>query len=301
LDILSEEQREPRGPRWGRGLQVIGVLVAIAAAAWILARREAPPTTRSSVPAPARSRAPSPRATPGTAGTGVVEISAPDGATVSVDGRRLGSGSQRVELEPGAHDVRVEQPGHDAFLREVQVIPGRTVRLEARLESESPVLQVHADVPGAQLFVDRKFVGQAPVTVHDLLPGRHQVNASAEGYEGQSRTVDVEPGPNEVTIRFKEVRLDESLAVTHKHGLGSCRGRLVASTNGLSYESDNARDSFSLPFRKLEPLEVDYLRKNLRVKERGGRTYNFTADGADELLVFQKTVEKARNRLADGG
>jgi len=37
------------------------------------------------------------------------------------------------------------------------------------------------------------------------------------------------------------------------------------------------------------------------VKQRGGRTYNFTADEADVLLSFQKAVENARDRLAAGG
>ncbi len=42
---------------------------------------------------------------------------------------------------------------------------------------------------------------------------------------------------------------------------------------------------------------MDYLSRNLRVKQRGGKTWNFTAESADALLVFQKAVEKARERL----
>jgi len=298
--MLSSEGPRPHGPRTGLLLVLVVAVVAAAGAAFVLMRNEpapeggeAAPASAAAVPSPAPSTRP-PRAAPG---TGVVEISAPPDATVSVDGRRIGSGDRSVDLAPGAHDVRVDQLGHDPFLRQVQVIPGRTVKLEAQLELESPVVRIAADVPGAQVFVDRRFVGATPVTVRDLPPGEHHINASAAGYEGQARTIHVERGQNEVMIRFKEVRLDESLAVTHKHGLGACRGRLVATTDGLRYESENAKDSFSLPFAQLEPLEVDYLKKNLRVKQRGGRTYNFTADEADALLSFQKTVEKARSRL----
>jgi hypothetical protein len=43
---------------------------------------------------------------------------------------------------------------------------------------------------------------------------------------------------------------------------------------------------------------VDYLKRNLRVKQRGGKSWNFTAESADALLAFQKSVEKARERLA---
>jgi hypothetical protein len=42
---------------------------------------------------------------------------------------------------------------------------------------------------------------------------------------------------------------------------------------------------------------VDYLDRNLRVKKKGGKTWNFTADSADALLAFQKAVEKARAKL----
>ena len=98
-------------------------------------------------------------------------------------------------------------------------------------------------------------------------------------------------------MTFKAVRLDERLDVVHKHGVGSCRGRLVATTAGLRFESDKAGDSFQVAFPSLEPLQVDYLKKNLRVKQRGGKTWNFTSDSADALLVFQKAVEAARERL----
>ena len=47
---------------------------------------------------------------------------------------------------------------------------------------------------------------------------------------------------------------------------------------------------------------MDYLQKNLRVKLRGGKQYNFTdPDGnADRLFVFHRDVDKARERLAKG-
>jgi hypothetical protein len=158
-------------------------------------------------------------------------------------------------------------------------------------------LRVDADVSGAQVFLDRQFVGETPVTVSDVELGEHGLNVSAEGYEIHSDTIEIGSGLNEIVVRFKEVRLDEALAVKHKHGMGSCRGHLLATLEGLRYETEHDKDGFSVPFSSLEPLEVDYLKKNLRVKIRGGRKYNFTADSADDLLVFQKAVEAARARL----
>jgi hypothetical protein len=172
-----------------------------------------------------------------------------------------------------------------------------TPRPEPRPSSVANVLRVDSDVPGANVFLDRKFLGTTPVETRDFAPGNHRINASAEGYDMYGESVELAPGENTLTIRFKEVRLDERLDVVHKHGVGSCRGRLLATPAGLRFESAKAGDSFDAPLASLEPLQVDYLNRNLRVKQRGGKTWNFTADSADALLVFQKAVEKARARM----
>jgi hypothetical protein len=158
-------------------------------------------------------------------------------------------------------------------------------------------LRVDSDVPGASVFLDRKFLGTTPLATSDVEPGAHRLNVSAEGYEGYAEPLELEPGPNEVMVRFKEVRLDEQLAVAHKHGVGACQGLLRASPAGLRFEAAKASDSFDAAFPTLEPLQVDYLARTLRVKRKGGKTWNFTADSADALLVFQKRVEAARARL----
>jgi hypothetical protein len=167
---------------------------------------------------------------------------------------------------------------------------------------ELGTLHVVADVPGAQVFIDRQFVGRTPVTAGNVSPGTHQLNVVAEGFDAVAQTIDVEPGPREIEIRLREVRLDASVAVVHKHRLGSCAGRLVASPAGIQYETTNTEDAFTASLGDLETFQVDYIEKNLRVRLRGGRQYNFTdPDGnADRLFVFHRDVEKARELLAHG-
>jgi hypothetical protein len=96
------------------------------------------------------------------------------------------------------------------------------------------------------------------------------------------------------------VRLDAHLPVTHKHGMGSCRGELVATVDGLQYRTSNTKDQATVPFSALETFEMNYLEKNLRIKQRGGRTWNFTGDSPDALFVFHRDVEAARQKLAQG-
>lgn len=164
---------------------------------------------------------------------------------------------------------------------------------------ELGVLRIEADVPGAQVFIDRQFVGTTPLTADNVKPGTHQLNVTAEGFDGIAQTIDVEPGPRDLSFRFREVRLDATLAVVHKHRMGSCQGRLVATADGIMYETADKDDSFSVPLGGLEMFQVDYQEKNLRLKLRKGRQFNFTdPDGnADRLFVFHRDVEKARQRL----
>ena len=68
----------------------------------------------------------------------------------------------------------------------------------------------------------------------------------------------------------------------------------------MRYDTANKDDAFSMKFSEIETFEVDYLKKNLRIKKRGGKQYNFTtkAENADPLFVFHRNVDKVRQQVA---
>jgi hypothetical protein len=178
---------------------------------------------------------------------------------------------------------------------------------EPEAEPEPPppptnVLRVTSDVDGAQVFLDRQFLGNTPLDMTGLEPGRHQVNVAATGYEGIVHTVEIAPDhPVELNVEFRVVRLDEAIDVVHKHRFGSCEGRLVANLQGFHYQTDHD-DAFSVTLDQVEAFEIDYLDQTLSLEISGERTYNFTdeQETADPLFVFHRDVEKARTRLAEG-
>jgi hypothetical protein len=186
--------------------------------------------------------------------------------------------------------------------------PDRTVE---RIPPPAPVetvpttgsLRIESDVPDTSVFVDREYLGTAPVTKTELVPGPHTVLLSPLDYESLSEVVDVEAGEERhVSISFMTIRLDAAIIVKHKHTFGSCEGTLQASPAGLVYDTSDEDDAFTLAFAELDTFEIDYLDTNLRVKIRDGKTYNFTdPDGdADPLFVFHRDVEKVRQRIAAG-
>jgi len=166
------------------------------------------------------------------------------------------------------------------------------------------VLRVTSDVPGAFVFVDRRYVGVTPLETDDVEPGERQINVSAEGYDGVSTRVSVVRGETtEVRLPLKEVRLDAAVDVVHRHRLGSCEGRLTANLRELRYTPTEGKDGFTLALDAIGTFSVDYPGKTLTVKSRDGRTWNFTtrAPNADPLFVFHRDVERARELIRAQG
>ena len=134
--------------------------------------------------------------------------------------------------------------------------------------------------------------------VKDIDPGEHELTASAEGFDMYAENIDVPAEPLDIMIRFKEVKLDETVAVVHKHTFGKCEGVLKATLTHVTYETDH-KDAFSIPWAGLEQFEVDYIEKNLNLKVKGGKNYNFTSQSGnpDDLFVFHQAVTEAREKL----
>jgi hypothetical protein len=265
----SEERdgQHERPPSRGRLFAAVGVLVAIAAGAYLLLWPGRAPERPSEPPATS-ARAPEARPAP-------------------------------VEKAPAARPRDVPPPEARRRPARSPAPVAASPAPEAAPKPAPPALRVECDVEGALVFVDREYLGVAPLTTRAVRPGTRQLNVSAEGFEGVARTVDVAvSGTTEVRVSLREVRLNASVPVVHKHAAGSCEGRLVATTSGVRYETSHAKDGFSIPFEALEAFELDYLADNLRMKQRGGRAWNFrSVSDRDALFTFHRDVMSARKKL----
>lgn len=264
LEPFESAQNQSRRA-WVNVAVVAVVAVAVAAGAWLLLRPAEPPAAETEPATPSR------------------EVASPAPPPVQ-------AAPEAVASAPSPPAPRRAKP---------KPAPAPAAPVEPPAPTTA-TLTIETDVPGAMVFVDREFKGNSPVTIEGVAPGTHRLNVSAEGYEGFSDTIELAAGPRTVSVKFKEVRLNESLAVVHKHTVGSCQGRLIATPQGIRYETSNKNDAFMVKFADLEVFEIDYLNKNLRIKVKGGRTFNFTGESADALFVFHRNVQAARERLAKG-
>lgn len=215
----------------------------------------------------------------------------------------------RASAPPPAPVVRKAEPPPTAPVVEPAAprpaAPRKATPAPAPVIEAAPTLAtltLESDVPGASVFIDRQFVGNTPLTLDQLEPGTKRLQVTATGFDSVQKSVDLVAGPNTVTIRIKEVSLNARVPVVHKHGMGSCNGTLSATVDGLKYDTANKGDAFTITYAQAEQFAVDYLKKNLQVKQKGGKTWNFTDknDNADALFVFHREVAAARKKLAEG-
>ena len=163
------------------------------------------------VPAPQSARAKQPPAVPAgdsdplpAAGHLLVE-SAPAGALVFVDGRRVGQTPVRVpNLAMGRHDIRVARSGFVPVTEEVSLSPSdpsRTVQVSLRRGGQTVTaaalegsIEVDSRPRGAHVVVDGRAVGQTPVKVPAMSPGDHRVLIELVGHRRVTSVVKVVAG-----------------------------------------------------------------------------------------------------------
>ncbi len=303
MSFLHEPEEHDSGTGKFVVLAILVLAILAAIAVWFLQRgpHPVPPPVSKAPPPAVEPEAPKeelpipPAATVDVPTAGTIYIDSNlKGAQVYVDGKAVGETPYtRDDVSAGRHAIRVEKDGYQPFESDLRVRGGARAELNATLELLPGSLRIVSDVPGATVFIDRNYIGTTPVDVKAIAPGDHDLTVSAEGYDMHAETVNVTAGPREINVSFKHVELHESLPVVHKHAFGSCEGTLIADNSGLRYETSNKGDAFKVPFSALDQFEVDYIKKNLNIKVRKGKNYNFTekSGNADALFVFQKNVK----------
>jgi len=201
------------GHRRGRAVAIAALIALIAmggaAVAWQVGEGAADPATAmglavdgartSSAPAGAH------RAT-------LVIDSSPRGARVRLDGRPLAEPTPTsAEIAPDvAHRVELERDGFRRWVDErVSATPGENVRIVPALVAQRAALSVTSRPPGATVELDGVALGETPLHLDDLRPGRgRRLVLRKADYKPLTVTVDlVDDGRVEL-----DPRLDSAIA-----------------------------------------------------------------------------------------
>jgi hypothetical protein len=115
-------------------------------------------------------------------------------ATFTVDGGVELPVGQAVEVSPGKHTVRFSAKGYVDQEVTVDAVEGELVPESLDLKARPARLQLDVDA-GTSVFVDGRFVGEAPLPDDlDLPPGRHYVSLSLRGHRSEGIEVPLAGG-----------------------------------------------------------------------------------------------------------
>ncbi|RPJ11062.1 MAG: PEGA domain-containing protein [Deltaproteobacteria bacterium] len=127
-------------------------------------------------------------------GPSELEISSvPSGATVYVNGKPVGTTPyEGKNVSPGSHKVRMEKEGYEPWEKQVAVEAGKRKEVVAELVLlKIGEIEVKSEPAGAKVYLDGKGVGETPLTVSKVSPGRHRVQVVKEGYTPHEESLEV--------------------------------------------------------------------------------------------------------------
>ncbi|MFZ5443026.1 MAG: PEGA domain-containing protein [Myxococcota bacterium] len=137
-----------------------------------------------------------------------IKLASPlSGAVLSIDGKEIGTLPLAPQsVQSGEHTVTVKRPGYAAFVKKVLVQGGKSVEIEAKLIAVAAVLSVESDVPGAQVLLNGRPIGIAPLTDVEVPPGPAEVAVIKEGFREDAQKITFVAGRDyPVVVKFNAV------------------------------------------------------------------------------------------------
>ncbi|WP_295798517.1 PEGA domain-containing protein [uncultured Microbulbifer sp.] len=119
----------------------------------------------------------------------------PSGATVTVEGKVLGTTPLTAELVQGDRLVTLSMPEHNPADIAVPVTAGVDQTLETvDLNAADGMLRLVSSPSGASVTVDGEYRGQTPIELELASNSRHQLRFFKDGYSTVERSIDVRAG-----------------------------------------------------------------------------------------------------------
>jgi hypothetical protein len=111
-------------------------------------------------------------------------------AKVTIDDKDVGTLPLSPQmLSPGEHTVTVRAPGFAWWTRKVTLVGNKPSDVTVTLEATAALVSVTADSSGAEVLINGKGVGTAPVDEMEVAPGTTTIVVRKEGFTESTQTV----------------------------------------------------------------------------------------------------------------
>ncbi len=118
----------------------------------------------------------------------------PSGATVSIDGKVIGTAPLRpLPLDAGEHKLEISHPNHAKIVQGLSVVGGAELRMTFTLQPVTGQLSVNTTPNGAEVEIDGRPWGKTPLENLKIPIGSHVVVIKYPGYQSVNRQVNVSP------------------------------------------------------------------------------------------------------------
>ena len=175
--------------------------------------------------------------------------SSPGGASVSLNGIVRGVTPCEVDRIPeGTNDVEITREDYHPFKQQLRLQAGDVYPIRVNLKPLPARLSLASSPEGARIYIDGQFVREAPFAIDTLARGTHTLRAELQGYETESRTVDI----TRAEVRIEEFRLTRNSGMLE---LVTEPAGVKVFVDGVDSGSTKAGESDVLS----EPLKIDLL------------------------------------------
>jgi len=118
--------------------------------------------------------------------------SRPSGAAVGLSGISRGVTPCTLDRIPaGESTLELSLDGYETDRRTLRLAAGQEVKLDVVLKPLPAQLGIVSIPPGARIYVENQFRGEAPITLDGLQPGSYRIRAELPAHEVVARTVEL--------------------------------------------------------------------------------------------------------------
>ena len=222
---------------------------------------------------------------------GYVNVSTnPPNATILIDGKNRGSAPQTSKLRCGDHVLEVKNERYVSIRRHITVKSNRTDHVIVNLPKRTGRLILSCLPVGAhdaEVYIDRRKVGQAPIILNDLLIGSHILDLRKDGYYYKPRKIEIKEGKTlqltETLSAKKLVNLDANVPGARISVDGELKGELP-----LSLSLPLGDVSFAVRKEGYKTLKV-----RRKINSNTDQLY-FTLKRQTGILTITSNVKRAR-------
>lgn len=227
----------------------------------------------------------------------IVETDPVDGAAVYVDGDRYGQTPMTLygSLSAGRHSLRIDHPRYQTVNENIITVPGKTVRVKKTLLSAFATISVTTDPVNADVYLDGRPVGTAPLT-YDRIPVEEEITISLRHEEMERMSVPVtlkkgEVRPMNIVLPEKSAKI--SIFSFPQNAEVFIDKRRVGLTPVRNYPIARGSHTYTVEKEGYEPVTRSFAAK-------GGEILSETAE-LKALVREQTVVSKNKSAVVAGG